>query len=380
MKTSIHHLLAKTFGVHRSLITIYLLAFISAFPLFSFSAFSQGSLTPPGTPAPTMKTLDQVEARTIVNAANTPGNATNTFIISQPGSYYLTGNITGASGKHGISIQANDVTLDLNGFALISGGGGAFRGVNVPAAQTNLCVRNGSVRGWTDGGVRADADVTLAEKLLLANNAGATGLAVGNGSLIKDCVASGNGTGFVANDRTQVISCISTVNTGNGFTCTSYVTIIDCTSSRNGADGIHTGSTCNIIRCSATHNIPSGYGIRAGSDCAITNCTAGDNGSDGIGVDSFNVVQSSVCSGNGGAGIHMIGFTNRIDGNFARNNASYGINSACQGCDYIMRNACTQNNGATTAIASPNYNPNVGSYFGTFSTPGASTPSPWANF
>ena len=33
-------------------------------------------------PAPTMKTLDQVEARTIVNAANTPGDTSNLFIIT----------------------------------------------------------------------------------------------------------------------------------------------------------------------------------------------------------------------------------------------------------------------------------------------------------
>src|SRR4051794_19207170 len=75
------------------------------------SCFGQGSLTPPpGLPAPIMKSLDQIEARTIVNATNTPGDATNTFIISTPGSYYLTGNIMGASGKHGISILANNVT------------------------------------------------------------------------------------------------------------------------------------------------------------------------------------------------------------------------------------------------------------------------------
>ena len=42
-----------------------------------------------------MKTLDQVEARIIVNATNTPGDGTNSYIISAPGSYYLTGNIAG---------------------------------------------------------------------------------------------------------------------------------------------------------------------------------------------------------------------------------------------------------------------------------------------
>src|SRR5688572_12266017 len=123
--------------------------------------YGQGSLTPPpGTPAPTMKTLDQVEARTIVNAVNTPGDGANTYIISAPGSYYLTGNIIGAPGKHGISVLASNVTLDLNGFALISGGG-ATRGVNTTTPVSNFSVRNGNVRGWTDGGVRAEFAVTM---------------------------------------------------------------------------------------------------------------------------------------------------------------------------------------------------------------------------
>jgi hypothetical protein len=335
--------------------------------------FAQGSLTPPGAPAPTMKTLDQVEARIIVNVANTPGNATNTFIISQPGSYYLTGNITGVSGKHGISIQADDVTLDLNGFALISGGGGAFRGVNVPAAQKNLYVRNGTVRGWTDGGVRTDlATSTLAEKLRLSDNVGATGLALGNGSA-RDCVATGNATGFVLgngaqiegctatsngdgfilNDRAHANNCIATTNTGIGFNCTNFVTLLDCTASRNfGAAGIAVQGSCSIIRCNASRNIPSGNGINAGDGCTITNCTAGSNALHGILAGNGCNVAECTLGSNGHAGIYavsgcrvygntcasnnttndnqvggitVVGDTSLIDSNLCSNNGLYGF-------------------------------------------------------
>ncbi|HVZ93498.1 MAG TPA: hypothetical protein VG797_03210 [Phycisphaerales bacterium] len=73
-------------------------------PLFA------GPLTPPAGPvAPTTGP----EPRVAINAANTPGDADATpsmFKITQPGSYYLTGNITGTSGKAGIEVASSDVT------------------------------------------------------------------------------------------------------------------------------------------------------------------------------------------------------------------------------------------------------------------------------
>ena len=43
-----------------------------------------GDLTPPAGPVvSTMKDLDEVEPRIAINAVNTPGDATNSFIISQ---------------------------------------------------------------------------------------------------------------------------------------------------------------------------------------------------------------------------------------------------------------------------------------------------------
>src|SRR5205823_3834340 len=89
------------------------ITFLSPFVLLP-SAFPQGSLTPPGPPAATMKSLDQIEARTPL------AGGTSSISISQPGSYYLTGDLNISADVHGITItaSASNVTIDLNGFNL----------------------------------------------------------------------------------------------------------------------------------------------------------------------------------------------------------------------------------------------------------------------
>ena len=122
----------------------------------------QGSLTPPGTPAPTMKSLDQIEPRRPINSTNTPGDATNQFIINQPGSYYLTGNVSVPAGKDGISVQANDVTVDLSGFSLT---GTAPRVGVIVGTFSRVTVKNGNLSGWAKGVGRRQCAGTFFQSL-----------------------------------------------------------------------------------------------------------------------------------------------------------------------------------------------------------------------
>ncbi|HSP54851.1 MAG TPA: hypothetical protein VLS25_04615, partial [Dehalococcoidia bacterium] len=88
------------------------------------------------------------------------------FTISQPGSYVLNGNLTGVSGQNGITVNAADVTIDLQGFELagVSGSGDA-----VQANSANVAVRNGTIRDWSGAGFYAISDAT-ADGLRLSSN------------------------------------------------------------------------------------------------------------------------------------------------------------------------------------------------------------------
>jgi hypothetical protein len=115
------------------------LLLLSTINLQLSTAFAQGSLTPPGPPGPLFKTLGQVEPRTPVSSAP--------FAISQPGSYYLTTNLTVSTGD-AITINVDGVTLDLMGFTISSTAASATgAGISLNSALSDITVLNGHIRG-----------------------------------------------------------------------------------------------------------------------------------------------------------------------------------------------------------------------------------------
>jgi hypothetical protein len=119
---------------------LFLLALIFAFSLEPSALHAQGSLTPPpGVPTPTMLTLSQVEPRTPISSVP--------FTITQPGSYYLTANVT-LNFANAITISTNGVTLDLNGFTISSteaspSGAAILLGGGI----SDITILNGHIRG-----------------------------------------------------------------------------------------------------------------------------------------------------------------------------------------------------------------------------------------
>ena len=110
-----------------------------------------GSLTPPpGAPAPTMKSLDIVEARTPL-VAGAPGvtvdGTTGAITITAPGSYYLTKNLTNTGTLPCIHVGTHTASIDLNGFTISSTTNGPV-GIQITgAAGQNVVLKNGIIRG-----------------------------------------------------------------------------------------------------------------------------------------------------------------------------------------------------------------------------------------
>jgi parallel beta-helix repeat protein len=263
--------------------------FVSTLLALGAPAFA-GELDPPaapnGTPGP--------EPRIAINAENTPGDAEAHFVIGRRGSYYLPrsfANLSFNSTKHGIVIEADDVTVDLQGFTLdgmdtivfpfgVQGPQPSVTGILASGHPDNVTVRNGVIRDWTGSGV----DLEFAENCTVENidvfncdvlgicagenatvnrckavNCGTTGIDVSNGGTISDCVASDNGEDGISGFNVLIRDCVSKDNTRDGYDLNRGI-LRDSIAEQNGRHGIRARFIC-LVRDNVSHNQETGAGV-----------------------------------------------------------------------------------------------------------------------
>ncbi|HJQ98837.1 MAG TPA: hypothetical protein VJ826_11030 [Candidatus Polarisedimenticolaceae bacterium] len=81
-----------------------------------------------------------------------PSGADCQYLISAPGSYYLTDNIQGVGSLHGVKITSPNVDLDLGGFHMTGAPPtGLPLGAAISCDQQNVTVYNGTTIGWGRG-------------------------------------------------------------------------------------------------------------------------------------------------------------------------------------------------------------------------------------
>jgi hypothetical protein len=150
----------------------------------ALSAMAKGG--PINPPAGPVGSTPGPEPRVAVNSVNTPPSGNALFRISQPGSYYLTGNISVTSPGSAVLIAVPGVTLDLNGFT-ITGNGGNSVGV---AFYESTTVRNGHLRSLGFG-ISGTGGANTAVEDLTVIGCTTRGIAMGARAAVRRCFVSG---------------------------------------------------------------------------------------------------------------------------------------------------------------------------------------------
>jgi hypothetical protein len=387
----------------------------------SAALVTAGPLNPPAGPvASTYKTLGEVEPRTIINAANTPGDADSSFKITQPGSYYLVGNLQGASGKSGIEVIATGVTIDLNGFSMtgVAGSLGGIRAVEEAGQVRDLTIRNGRIASFggagidtavtpnlevqhmrivscSGGGVKGASRARISQ-CHISDMGSAQAVSVGLGGIVTDCNFVLVGSGVVAIDNLLMRDCsivgasdfgvdagenaniqrLSVDSATDGAIRVGAGSIVSGCSVKGSNNGITvTGNNARIENCSVTDG--AFYGISVIADSIVTGCTVYSVTGHGIVFSLGNVISHNnvgYCNQNGTwSGLRSTSSFNRIEDNhLTANNVGIELTSDQ---NFIVRNTLRLNTTPFAIAAGNDFAPVITNPGTTFT--GA---TPWSNF
>jgi parallel beta-helix repeat protein len=251
------------------------------------------------TPALAQTTITQAKAADGIGGCDAPGFPVT---ICAPGSYVLKSNLRVPNqNTTAIHVVANDVTIDLNGFAIFASSRclapvgepcpSDGRGVDA-TDRWNVAVLNGTVRGMGEFGVIVGPRGRVERVRALTN--GFVGI-----------MAPGFGSTVVGN-----------------------------TVANNADDGIRAGFGSTVTGNTAEDN--GGDGIRCGNACTVAGNTAHQNGKNGIiALESTVVGNTALRNGHFGLNLSVSG-----PSGYAHNVVRYNSLGAVSGGTSLGQNLC----------------------------------------
>jgi parallel beta-helix repeat protein len=240
--------------------------------------------------------------------------------IDQPGSYFLSNDITATC--NAIEIAANDVTIDLDGHTIKAGAAAGCYAIRTTAAVSNVHIMNGkisqgSVGVWLYGAVSGGGDFSV-KNLTITNVSG-----VGIGIVGDTTECDLNRARAVVEDNT-IKTPGATSSAGIALTCVEGSRI-----ERNQVRDAYHGIKLYRSKSTVVRNN------------AVAHCTS-------IGIEisesDRNIITGNAVTGNAWHGIRLSnGFANTLDNNNASGNTGCGFCLDSSADNLLLYNNASQN-------------------------------------
>lgn len=270
-----------------------------------------------------------------VTPGDTPGFPVSLY---DSGSYRLTSDLELLTeNTDGIEIRADDITLDLGGFAIrgpvtcqfvagpdvtcsvLGGGEGIYDTISF--GNDNLVIRNGTVKGVGQNGILLRGARVTIEDVRVEQN--------GNFGIVV--------TGLFSSVR----NCMAFLNRESGVSTGSSSRVEGCVAHSNGRYGIEAGTATLVIRNAANGNAFDGIN---GSSLHVAGNSTQGNQQDGIDADGNSSIIGNTSTQNAQAGVICFGGTcNVLDNTLIGN----GVAQLWFGAGGYARNVLV---GTTTVI------------------------------
>lgn len=217
-----------------------------------------------------------------LGALAAPKNINGCTAITEPGSYVVARNLA-ATGDC-LVIQADFVTVDLDGFVISGNGTGAGIAEFLATGRRGITVRNGVITGFQGAVVLSHSSGVTVERINATANAFDAIVAGDMASAIRNTVVGNGGMGLRLGQRALATGNTVNENVGNGILVDIGGNVAGNTVGRNQAAG-----------------------IVALEGALVANNVSRNNGSNGIVVDCPSAVIANTTSNNLGDNLHLIG-------------------------------------------------------------------------
>jgi hypothetical protein len=263
------------------------------------------------------------QARALAGGVTASDTAGFPVTIDVRGSYHLTSDLVRPDVGNAIAINADDVSLDLEGFTVsgpVTCSGAPVTSCSATlgssgilgSTRSNVTIRNGTLRGFSGSGISLGSYARIEEVVAIGN--GSNGILVGAGSSVRSSLARGN---FV-----------------DGIGATEGAAVSGSVALDNGDDGIVVGAG-SAVRSNASRN-NGGDGYVAGTGSLLADNGARDNGDDGLEVSTAAAVLRNTALGNADFG--MLAGASGTSNLFIAGNVATGNNAGAQ-CEQVPTDA-----------------------------------------